>query len=204
VCSKCNHEQCMKCPPEGSREAIAKVGLLDSLLRPRAPTAMLNGEFRNTAALENPMDNDGPSRSLQSRRTGQVGSSTSGTSLQTPDSAILREGRDTAYAPRWRLSTSDKEVVVHANSVPAQSLQPYILFCVPTPAVLPHGAYLSHICRKRFTGHDFFTRLNAEFDRLRASTRCSKFWARFRVIGCQEIKLVRVSVPEYLDGERVS
>jgi hypothetical protein len=152
--------------------------------------------MKNTIALEDPVDSDAPSGSGQREDTARIGPSISRASLQILDSAIVREGRGRAYVPGSTVPTLDQRVAQYVDSIPTQLLQPYILFCVPTPAVSPHGAYLSHVCRKGFTGHDFFTKLNAEFDRLRGSTRWSKFWARFRVMGCQEIKLVRVSVPE--------
>jgi hypothetical protein len=144
------------------------------------------------------VDSDEPSGSGQSKNTALIGSPPSGGSLQIPGSTIVREGRASAYVPGSTVPTPGQRVARHADYVLTQALRPYILFCVPTPAVSPHGAYLSHICRKAFTGHDFFTKLNAEFNRLRGSTRWSRFWARFRVIGCQEIKLVRVSLPETL------
>jgi hypothetical protein len=101
---------------------------------------------------------------------------------------------DSRVCPRagrpWKYFTSDQPGGKHADSVPSQTLQPYVLFCVPTPAVSPYGAYLSHIYRSGFSGHDFFTKSSTEFDRLRGSTRWSRFWARFRVIGCQEITYV--------------
>jgi hypothetical protein len=168
---------------------IASIGL-------RASKETVLGEIANILARSDSVDSDGPSGSGQSKNTAPIGSPPSGGSLQIPDSAIVREGRASAYVPGPTVPTSDQRVAQHADYVLTQALRPYILFCVPTPAVSPHGAYLSHICRKMFTGHDFFTKLNAEFNRLRGSTRWSKFWARFRVIGCQEIKLVRVSLPE--------
>jgi len=162
----------------------------------RASKERVLGETGNILARNDSVDSDGPSGSGQSKNTALIGSPPSGASLQIPDSAIVREGRTSAYVPGSTVPTSDQHVAKDADYVLTQALQPYVLFCVPTPAVSPHGAYLSHICRKTFTGHDFFTELNAEFNRLRGSTRWGKFWARFRVIGCQEIKLVRVSLPE--------
>ena len=162
----------------------------------RASRETVLGETGNILARNDSVDSDGPSGSEQSKNTALIGSPPSGASLQIPDNAIVREGRTSAYVPGSTVPTSDQHVAQHADYVLPQALQPYVLFCVPTPAVSPHGAYLSHICRKTFTGHDFFTELNAEFNRLRGSTRWGKFWARFRVIGCQEIKLVRVSLPE--------
>jgi len=165
---------------------IASIGLT-------ASKETILGEACNILARNDSVDSDGPSGSGQSRNTALIGSPPSGTSLQIPDSAIVREGRASAYVPGSTVPTSDQHVAQH---ILTQALQPYVLFCVPTPAVAPHGAYRSHICRRTFTGHDFFAKLNAEIDRLRRSTRWSKFWARFRVIGCQEIKLVRVNLPE--------
>lgn len=164
----------------------------------RASKETVLGEIGNILARNDSVDSDGPSGSGQSKNTALIGSPPSGASLQIPDSAIVREGRASAYVPGSTVPTSDQHVAQRADYVLTQALRPYVLFCVPTPAVSPHGAYLSHICRKAFTGHDFFTKLNVEFNRLRGSTRWSKFWARFRVIGCQEIKLVRVSLPETL------
>jgi hypothetical protein len=191
--------QCIEDPPW---EETIRLGSWVAFVRRRTTKAALLSTVRRVLALESPVDNDGPSASRQSGGTTRLGSTTSGVSLRTPDRAIAREGRGSAYAPRSRLSASDQRVGQSVDGVPTQTLQPYILFCVPAPAVSPHGAYLSHICRKQFTGHEFCTRLNAEFDRLRGSTTWSKFWARVRVIGCQEIKLVRVSVPDHLSTMR--
>jgi hypothetical protein len=202
VCSQCKHKRCKNCSTEEPHKETTSVSSLDSFVGSRAPTDALIGETTNPPPFQDPADNDGPSGSPERRGTARDGSSTLSPSLQTPDNAIVREERGRAYVPGSRLSNANQWVASNVDSVSPKTLHPYVLFCVPTPAVSPHGAYLSHICRKEFTGYGFFAKLNSEFDRLRGSTRWSKFWARFRVIGCQEIKLVRVSVPVCLSVMR--
>jgi hypothetical protein len=195
VCSECKHRRCRYCIRHPPRKATDSVGSWVASIPPNPPLYKPIAKPGDALTLEGPKDNDGPSGSQQSGVTAQVGSSTSLVSLQTPESVILREGSGSGYATGLRPYFADQRAAQYLDAVSMQALQPYILFCVPAAAVSPHGAYLSHLCRKRFTGHEFFTRLNAEFDRLHGSARWSKFWARFRVMGCHEIKLVRVSVP---------
>lgn len=119
--------------------------------------------------------------------------SASESSSRSKDRAMIRGAKTNLYVLGSSNTSSGLGFFREDEASDTQALRPYILFCVPNHAVSPHGAYLSHICRREFTGHRLFTKLKAEFNGLRGSTKWSRFWARFRVVGCQELKLVRVS-----------
>lgn len=203
-CFKCTHQECQRCIRVPSSRLTNLEDLVDTSLTHGVTIDMFLDDVKNRSALEDPPAYDGLNGSQQSTGTALDGSVTSGAWLKSPDSAAVKEGRGIAFLPASRLLTADQRRAQWATPVSSETLHPYILFCVPAPAVAPHGAYLSHICRKRCTGHKFFSTLNVEFDRLRGLTRWSKFWSRFRVIGCHEIKLVRVSLPSHLLSDAVS